>query len=78
LNRNEVNSVPFFSMHNLCGGGGLLGLGAPELGGLVSLDNSTLALADGRGAGNGVLAEVWAVVALGGGADNGGEGPASC
>lgn len=61
---------------DLCGCG-LLGLGTPGLGGLVGLDGA-LALADSGGTGNGVLAEVWAVAALGGGVDDGGEGPAWC
>lgn len=71
MNPNEVNSLSL--VHNLCLLSGL-GLGAPDLGRLVSLDG-LLALADSGGAGNGVLAEVGAVVALGGGVDNGGVGP---
>jgi hypothetical protein len=75
MNLYEVNSSPLApSSHNHLCRGISLGLYAPGLGGLVSLDGP-LALADGRGAGNGVLAEVGAVVALGGGVDDGGEGP---
>jgi hypothetical protein len=62
--------------HGLCGGlGGLLCLGAPQLLGGGGLDG-LVGLADGGGAGNGVLAEVGAVVALGGGVDDGGVDPA--
>jgi hypothetical protein len=61
--------------HDLCGGlGGLLCLGAPQLLGGGGLDGLA-GLADGGGAGNGVLAEVGAVVALGGGVDDGGVDP---
>ena len=62
-------------MMHLCRRSSSLGLCTPGLGGLVSLDGP-LAFTDGRGAGNGVLAEVGAVVALGGGVDDGSEGPA--
>jgi hypothetical protein len=79
MNPYEVNSDPLShsSHHHLCRCSGLLGLGASGLGGLVSLDGA-LALADSGSAGDGVLAEVWAVVALGGGVDDGSEGPAFC
>jgi hypothetical protein len=64
-------------MIDLCGGlGGLLCLGAPQLLGGGGLDGLA-GLADGGGAGNGVLAEVGAVVALGGGVDDGGVDPES-
>ena len=60
----------------LCAGlNSLLCLGAAELLGGRSLDG-LVGLADGGGAGNGVLAEVGAVVALGGGVDDGGVDPA--
>jgi hypothetical protein len=66
----------FFSdAHNLCLLSGGLGLGAPDLGGLAFLYGA-LAPADGGGLGDGVLAEVGTVVALGGRVDNGGVGPA--
>lgn len=61
--------------HALCGGlGGLLCLGAAQLLGGRGLDGLA-GLADGRGAGDGVLAEVGAVVALGGGVYDGGVDP---
>jgi hypothetical protein len=66
--------MPSSSHYHLFRSSNRLGLGAPCLGGLVGLDGP-LAVADGGGTGNGVLAEVGAVVALGGGVDDGGEGP---
>ena len=77
LNRMKINSDPIhmrthslsiFHERSLClilGLSCLLCLLAPELGGLVVLD-WPLGCADSGGAGNGVLAEVGAVVALGG------------
>lgn len=60
----------------LCAGlGSLLCLLAPQLGGGGGLDGLA-GLADGGGAGNGVLAEVGAVAALGGAVDDGGVDPA--
>src|SRR5690242_5016818 len=60
---------------DLCAGlGGLLGLCAAELLGGRGLDG-LVGLADGRGAGDGVLAQVGAVVALGGRVDDGGVEP---
>lgn len=50
-----------------------LSLGTSDLGRLISLDGP-LALADSRSAGNGVFAEVGAIVTLGGAADDGGKG----
>jgi hypothetical protein len=62
---------------SLCAGaglGGLEGLGTAQLGGGGGLDGLG-GLADGGGAGDGVLTEVGAVVALGGGVDDGGVEP---
>lgn len=64
------------SQHHLCSlslrlGGRGPGLGTPHFRGLALL-HGLLALADGGGAGNGVLAEVGAVVAVGGRLDDGG------
>lgn len=65
-------------LKDLCAGlGGLLGLLAPQLLCGGSLDG-LVGLADGGGAGDGVLAEVGAVVALGGAVDDGGVDPGCC
>jgi hypothetical protein len=77
MNPYEVNSDPLSHSSHLCRRSSSLGLGASGLGGLVSLDGP-LALADGGSAGDGVLAEVGAVVTLGGGADDGSVGPVCC
>ena len=61
---------PLVSRLPLCRRSGGAGLGTPDLGGLALLDG-LLALADGGGAGDGVLAEVGAVVAVGGRLDDG-------
>ena len=66
-----------FFRGDLCAGaglGGLEGLGTAQLGGGGGLDGLG-GLADGGGAGDGVLTEVGAVVALGGGVDDGGVEP---
>jgi hypothetical protein len=62
---SPISSVP------LCRRGSGLGLSTPDLGGLALLDG-LLRLADGGGAGDGVLAEIGAVVAVGGRLDDGG------
>lgn len=62
---------PLISTLPLCRRSGSAGLGTPDLGGLALLDG-LLALADGGGAGDSVLAEIGAVVAVGGGLDDGG------
>ena len=68
--------APSLQGNDLCAGlNSLLCLRAPQLLGGGSLDGLA-GLADGRGAGNGILAEVGAVVALGGGVDDGGVDPA--
>jgi hypothetical protein len=77
MNPYEVNSDPLSHSSHLCRRSSGLGLGASGLGGLVSLDGP-LALADGGSAGDGVLAEVGAVVALGGRADDGSVCPVWC
>lgn len=72
------NRSRHFFRGDLCAGaglGGLEGLGTAQLGGGRGLDGLG-GLADGRGAGDGVLTEVGAVVALGGGVDDGGVEPA--
>lgn len=74
MNPCEINSGPLPHCLHLRGLGGGLGLYTSDLGGPVGLDGP-LALADGGGAGNNVFAEVGAVVALGGGLDDGSEGP---
>jgi hypothetical protein len=67
------NSSPFL-FHNLLrfNSSSLASLRRPCLGLLVSLDGP-LALADSTRAGDGVFAKVGAVVALGGGVDDGGD-----
>jgi hypothetical protein len=65
-----VNSI---SLTHLCRSSGPR-LSTPQLRRLLLLDG-LLALADGGGAGNGLAAEIRAVVALGGAVDNGRVGP---
>jgi hypothetical protein len=64
---SPISSAP------LCRRSSGLGLSTPDLGGLALLDG-LLRLADGGGAGDGVLAEIGAVVAVGGRLDDGGVG----
>jgi hypothetical protein len=71
---NEPIDVNSISLTHLCRSGGP-GLSTPQLRRLLLL-HGLLALADGRGAGNGLAAEIWAVAALGGAVDDGGVGPA--
>jgi hypothetical protein len=63
--------IPLF--HPLCGS---LSLSTPQLSRLILFDR-LLALADGARAGNGVFAEIWAVVALGCAVDDALVGAAS-
>lgn len=71
----EANSFLVLSLpHNLRALSNSLCLRTPSLARFVSLDGP-LALADSGSAGDGVFAEVGAVVALGGGVDDGGVGP---
>lgn len=68
---NSVSIILVTHLFNsLCRRSGGPGLGAPQLRGLALL-NGLLRLADGRGAGDGVLAEVGAVVAVRGRVDDG-------
>ena len=78
LDPNEpicANSIPLIRLFR-GGVSGSLGLGSPQLRRPVLLLHGLLALADGRGAGDGVAAEVGSVAALGGAVDDGGVGPA--
>ena len=68
LSQHHLRSHPLVTLR--LGGGRSPGLGTPHFRGLALL-HGLLALADGGGAGDGVLAQVGAVVAVGGRLDNG-------